>query len=66
MTTLNKIKQEIIAWSVIAVAFGMLTFAALNLDTIRQSPLLNPTQGSISPQHVDSDFQPGNTVVLAQ
>jgi hypothetical protein len=65
MKTLNNIKQEILAWSVIAIAFGALTFAAMNLENIRESSVLNPT-GSTSTQQENIDFQPGHLVVIAQ
>jgi hypothetical protein len=66
MKTFDSIKQEVLAWSVIAIAFGALTFVAINLDNIRESSVLNPTTGSTSTQQENIDFHPGYSVVLAQ
>lgn len=64
MKTLNSIKQEILAWSVIAIAFGALTLVAMHLDNIRESSVLNPTTGNTSLQQENRDFQLGGTLLF--
>lgn len=39
MKTINKIKHELLAWSVVLAVFAMLTLLAVNFDSIRHSPL---------------------------
>lgn len=64
MKTLNSIKQEILAWSLIAIAFGALTFVAMHLDNIRESSVLNPTTGNTFLQQENLDFQLGGTLLF--
>lgn len=68
MTTISKIKQELLVWSVIVGVFAVLTLVAINLDSIRKVRLFNKEAAESSPSQVNSSalHQPGNSVVLAQ
>lgn len=69
MTTINKIKQELLVWSVIVGVFAVLTLMAINFDIIRKSPLFNkgePIESQSSQTNNAELHQPGNSVVLAQ
>lgn len=69
MTTINKIKQELLVWSIIISVFAVMTLVAINIDSIRQSPLFHndgAKESKSSQTHSEELYQPGNSVVLAQ
>ncbi|WP_276373902.1 hypothetical protein [Chryseolinea sp. H1M3-3] len=69
MTTINKIKQELLAWSVVLAVFAVLTLLAVNFDNIRNSRWFNSsgTKESAEMHHDNVELhQPGNSTVLAQ
>lgn len=67
MTSINKVKQELLVWAVILTIFGVLTLIAVNFDSIRKSALFNSSSSSSGTIDENIELhQPGNSVVLAQ
>lgn len=71
MTIINKIRQEILVWSIIVGVFTVLTLIAVNFDHIHKSLFLNSSipasEQSLNTNRVVVDYyQPGVSVVLAQ
>lgn len=69
MATFNRMKEDIMVWSIIIAVFALLTLVAVNFDQIRKSPLFNkasntpvatPAKQVVQPEF----FQPGHAVVV--
>lgn len=70
MTTFNRMKEDIMVWSIIIAVFALLTLVAVNFDQIRKSRLFNKASNTsfATPEKRVAQpefFQPGHTVVVA-
>lgn len=70
MTTFNRMKEDIMVWSIIIAVFALLTLVAVNFDQIRKTRFFNKTSSTSAATPAKQVaqpefFQPGHTVVVA-